>query len=123
MTIDLIYGSWSSIFMCWAVLFPFFFKGSPRSCYYAVSAVSSCNGFMYSIAELMIIIRISIDKGASYYGIFTYLFYFLMVSMFFTGIVLLVSLVAITMIMFRQRSGLPLKVHILQAFYGLDNLV
>ena len=122
-TLDLLYGSWSSIFVCWAVLFPFFFKGSPRSCYYSVSAVSNCNGFMYAIAEFLLIIRLSVDRGASYYGVFSYLFYFLMVSMFFTGIVLLVSLVAIIMIIFKQRSGLPLKVHILQAFYGLDNLV
>lgn len=102
---------------------PFFFKSNPRSCYFKVSSLSNCNIFIYSIVEFMIILRVSIDQGASYTSIFSFLFYYLSICMFFTGLILLVSIIGILLYACGQNRTIPFKVHILQAFYGLDNIL
>jgi hypothetical protein len=121
-SIDYYHSSHLSGYFCFLPLIPPLFKFLPSICYHKLSLPSALTSLFYSIAEVLLLVKIFLNGKYTLESIFIYLFYYLIVTFFFTGLLLFVAIIGLLCRLCRPNQTVSPKIYVLQAFIGIDTI-
>lgn len=119
---DVTYGTKISLYFSFLLLLPWFFSNNPRFCYAHIALTQGCLPLIIGIAELLVVIKLTTETTMSFASIFYYLFYYHIVVGFFTGLVMILSIISIIVQLCGRPAVFSLRIRITQIFLGTDTL-
>lgn len=118
--IDIESGLSLSLYFSFLIIIHCFFILNTETCYAKVNPLGFCMGLILSIAQLLVVIKLTSSASYTYRPVFMYLFYFFCVVVFFVGILFIASVLLILCWLCGFGREFPIKPRIAQAFCGID---
>ena len=120
---DLAFNWGGSAYLCFLPIVTAIGTVIPRTSYSAIKPMPACLSIFISICELLGMIRLGIDKGATYSTLFIILFYYFLVTFFFNLIGFLSSLLAFCAAICNCFKQFRYRVFLVQFLLGTDNII
>lgn len=121
--LDIYFSTRLSMIFCWCPLIPAIVSVVPSSGYGFIKINPPCLAIFVGISELMFMLRLNGIIRTSYSTIFVTLFYYFLVTMFFTIISFLTAVFKFFIAIFTRFRGFNMRLFTIQFFLGGDNIM